>query len=128
MFKTISQLLLIRPRFLIVRFKNLVDFFITEVENSITTLKIRIALYMVGIFFIGLGIICSAASILLWGALPVLNSNHYWVLVALPMIFLFIGGGFYFFGSIYKINETLSKRLTIHMKYEINEFLSSLEK
>jgi hypothetical protein len=128
MFKTFTQLLILRPRSLIDRAKNLIYIFVNEIENSISKLKLKIAFYTISFFCFGLGTFSSAVSILLWAALPLLNPNNSWILIFLPMIFILIGVGFYYVASIYKIKETLSKRIAKHLKYEMNEFFSNLEK
>lgn len=59
-----------------------------EYRDIFNAMKMRFILYVLSIFFLGLGILSCVVSLLLWAVLPILNPQNYWLMIVLPISLL----------------------------------------
>jgi TM2 domain-containing membrane protein YozV len=127
MFKILFRYLISQPNFLKLHVKNLTEFVLNEIEKSFISYKKKLILRALSIFFIGSGILSILLSVLLWGALPQLNPNNSWILIAQPVLLLVIGAILYWI-STNKRTESIFRIIVVKTKTETQLFLDSLRK
>ena len=127
MFKILFRYLISQPNFLKLHVKNLTEFVLNEIEKSFISYKKKLILRALSIFFIGSGILSILLSVLLWGALPQLNPNNSWILIAQPVLLLVIGAILYWI-STNKWTESIFRIIVVKTKTETQLFLDSLRK
>lgn len=113
------KLIVKQPNLLLTHVQNYADLLLEEVQQVVFTWKLRLLLYALSGAFLGLGIVSSTASLLLWGALPVLNPQNAWVLVVLPLVLTGLSACFYFVASRYKVEplfEDIQEQLKLDMQ------------
>jgi uncharacterized membrane protein YqjE len=94
MLNVLFKLIVMQPEVLLTHVKNYADLAVEELQHAFATWRLRVLLYAVSAVLLGLGVVCSLMSLLLWGALPALHPDNAWVLVALPLVLLLVGVGF----------------------------------
>lgn len=89
------KLVLMQPQLLLGHAKNYATFLSEGIQQALQMWRVRVVLYLLSAAFLGMGILCCAMALLLWGALPLLNALHSWMLLALPACLLIVGVLFY---------------------------------
>ncbi len=77
-----------QPKLLLLLLSSYKNFIIQEYRDKFNAMKMRFMLYVLSIFFLGLGMLSCVVSLLLWVALPVLNPQNYWLMIVLPISLL----------------------------------------
>ncbi|WP_310615360.1 hypothetical protein [Limnohabitans sp.] len=91
MLSVLFKLIVMQPEVLLTHVKNYADLAVEELQHAFAAWRMRVLLYAVSAVLLGLGVLCGLMSLLLWGALPALNTDNAWVLVALPLVLLAAG-------------------------------------
>ncbi|PUE26722.1 hypothetical protein B9Z39_10370 [Limnohabitans sp. JirII-29] len=113
------KLIVKQPNLLLTHAQNYADLLVEEVQRAVLTWKLRLLLYALSGALLGLGIVSSTASLLLWGALPLLNPQNAWVLVVLPFFLVGLSVCFYLAASRYKVEplfEDIQEQLKLDMQ------------
>lgn len=99
----IAKSIITQPKLLVLLFASCKKTIFKEFRGVIRAMKIRFILYVLSILFLGLGLMSCIGSLLLWAALPLLNSHNAWVMIFLPLLLFFISFLFYLSGNRLKI-------------------------
>ncbi len=91
MLRVLLKLVVMQPQLLLTHIQNYAELVSEGVQHAVTAWKWRLFLYALAAACLALGLASSAVALLLWAALPVLNTEHAWVLVALPVLLLMAG-------------------------------------
>lgn len=95
MLNVIFKLIVMQPKLLLTHVANYADLFVEELQYARATWRILLLLYVLSAACLGLSVAAAVGAVLLWGALPLLNPQNAWVLVALPLALLVAGFLFY---------------------------------
>ena len=77
-----------QPKLLLLLLTSYKNIIIQEYRDIFNAMKMRFMLYLLSIFFLGLGMLSCVVSLLLWAALPILNPQNYWLMIVLPISLL----------------------------------------
>jgi hypothetical protein len=95
MFKVLVKLIVMQPQLLLTHVQNYGGLLMEGWQQAVASWKSRLWLYLLSAISGVLGLACGAGALMLWAALPVLNSNNAWVLVALPVTLLLLSALLY---------------------------------
>jgi len=85
------KLIVTQPQLLLTHVENYADLLTQVCRRSLMQWQHQLLLYALSMGLFALGVTCAAFSVLLYSALPVLNPQSAWVLVALPAALLAMG-------------------------------------
>lgn len=91
MLSVIFKLMVTQPKAMLIHANNYADLLVDALRQAFQTWRLVLLLHALSLACLGLSLVCTVVSVLLWGALPVLNPTNAWVLVALPVL-LFVAG------------------------------------
>jgi hypothetical protein len=83
-----AKSILKQPKLLLLLLTSYKNIIIQEYRDIFYAMKMRFMLYVLSIFFLGLGMLSCVVSLLLWAALPILNPQNYWLMIVLPISLL----------------------------------------
>jgi hypothetical protein len=83
-----AKSILKQPKLLLLLLTSYKNIIIQEYRDIFNAMKMRFMLYVLSIFFLGLGLLSCVVSLLLWAALPILNPQNYWLMIVLPISLL----------------------------------------
>jgi hypothetical protein len=83
-----AKSILKQPKLLLLLLNSYKNIIIQEYRDIFNAMKMRFMLYVLSIFFLGLGMLSCVVSLLLWAALPILNPQNYWLMIVLPISLL----------------------------------------
>lgn len=92
MLRLLLKMLLLPPGLLKSHAQGYADLVSEVGARYVCTLKHRWALYALSAMSLMLGLMFAGLALLLWGALPLHNAPHAWILLALPSFFLLLSG------------------------------------
>ena len=92
-----------RPKLLRLLLASYKNYLIKEFSDVLQAMKIRFILYGLSFVFCVLGLSSAMGSILLWAALPILNPQHAWLMMVLPLALLAVSLLFFILGNRLKI-------------------------
>ncbi len=113
----LAKSIITQPKLLVFLFAGYKNIVIQELRGLIRAMKILFILYGLSLFFVGLGTLSCIGSLLLWAALPFLNSQNAWLLVVMPIMFFMMGFVFYISGNRLKVRLNL---LELRKKIKLN--------
>ena len=122
MLKLIYKLIGFKPIYFVEYLSKSVEIISNEFKSSLNCLKQSIFLYLISFALICIGIITCLTSILLWAALPILDTQYSWILIFLPALIISIGVIFYVLACKH-IAGHLFKKTIKHIKLEISKLL-----
>lgn len=85
------KIFLLPPELLRSHVQGYADLASEEWTLHVSQLKKRVLLGVLGALCLLLGLACGGMAVLLWGALPELNPQRSWVLLALPLFLCLVG-------------------------------------
>lgn len=85
MFQVLCKLIVTQPQLLLNHAQNYGSLLVEGWQQTVASWKARLLLYALSAISWLLGLACAAGALMLWAALPVLNPDNAWVLVALPL-------------------------------------------
>ena len=83
-----AKSILKQPKLLLLLLTSYKNIIIQEYRDIFNAMKMRFMLYVLSIFFLGLGMLSCVVSLLLWAVLPILNPQNYWLMFVLPISLL----------------------------------------
>jgi hypothetical protein len=95
MLKVLFKLIVMQPHLLLTHAHNYGSLLVEGWQEAVASWKSRLLLYLLSVISGVLGLACGAGALMLWAALPVLNSDNAWVLVALPVTLLLLSALLY---------------------------------
>lgn len=99
------KLIVLQPQLVLTHAHNYADLMTDRLQHTFSTWRLRVLLYALSAIFFVLGAMGGVVALLLWGALPVLNSQNAWVLVVLPIVLLSMSLFIYGRARRYKIES-----------------------
>lgn len=91
MLRVLFKLIVMHPERMLTHLSNYADFMVEEFQHALVTWRVWLLLYAMSWACFGLGLASAVGALLLWAALPVLNSDHAWVMLVLPMALAAMG-------------------------------------
>lgn len=88
MLGVLFNLIVKQPKLLLSHATNYAHLLVEELQYAFITWKILLLLYVLSAACLGLALVATVVSVLLWCALPMVNPHTEWVLVALPLALL----------------------------------------
>jgi hypothetical protein len=88
MFKVLCKLIVMQPQLLLTHAQNYGYLLVEGWQQAVASWKTRMLLYCLSAISLLLGLAGGVGALMLWAALPVLNPDNAWVLVALPLTLL----------------------------------------
>ena len=88
MFKVLCKLIVTQPQLLLTHAQNYASLMVEGWQQAVASWKTRLLMFGLSAISLLLGLACAAGALMLWAALPLLNPDHAWVLVALPLVLL----------------------------------------
>lgn len=116
MLSVLFKLLVMQPHLLLTHANNYAALLREDTQRILISWRLRFFLCTMSAALFGIGVLSSAVALLLWGALPALNSDHAWVLVALPALFFLMSALFYWALKRQKITplfEDIQEQITL---------------
>jgi hypothetical protein len=95
MLTVLLKLIVTQPQLLLAHATNYADLMTEGVQHTFSSWKSRMLLFALSAVLLALGAFSGIGALLLWGALPSLNPQNAWVLVALPFVLLSMSVFFY---------------------------------
>ena len=95
MLKVLFKLIVMQPQLLLTHAQNYGDLLLEAWQQALARWKYRLLLYLLSATSLVLGLASGTGALMLWAALPVLNTNNAWVLVLLPVTLLAISALLY---------------------------------
>ena len=88
MFNVLCKLIVTQPQLLLTHAHNYASLMVDGWQQAVASWKTRLLMFGLSAISLLLGLACAAGALMLWAALPVLNPDHAWILVALPLALL----------------------------------------
>jgi len=95
MLKVLFKLIVMQPQLLLTHAQNYGGLLVEGWQQALASWRSRLLLYFLSGISLILGLACGAGALMLWAALPELNPNNAWVLVALPVALLVVSALLY---------------------------------
>ena len=99
MLKLLIKFIVQHPVVLLTHAQNYADLAMVAFGRYVHVLRVRRTLYLISSVCLGLALLTGSMSALLWAAMPTLNAQTSWVLIALPVVWLVLSGVFFLFGK-----------------------------
>lgn len=91
MLRVLFKLIVMHPERMLTHLSNYADFMVEEFQHALVTLRVWLWLQAMSWTCLGLSLASAVGALLLWAALPVLNPDHAWVMLVLPMALAAMG-------------------------------------
>ena len=82
----ILKLCFLEPKLLITHVKNYSDLMVEGLQQAVLIWKLRWLMFSLAVACLVLGLMSVSVSVLLWAALPILNEQNAWILIAYPLV------------------------------------------
>lgn len=95
MLKVLFKLIVMQPQLLLTHAQNYGGLLVEGWQQALASWRSRLLLYFLSGISLFLGLACGAGALMLWAALPELNPNNAWLLVALPVSLIVVSALLY---------------------------------
>lgn len=110
MLRVLFKLIVMHPERMLTHLSNYADFMTEEFQHALVAWRAWLWLHAMSWVCLGLSLASAVGALLLWAALPVLNPDHAWVMLVLPIALAAMG----------LLLQELAKR------YKAGEFLANI--